>query len=263
MEVDYRAVDEEKESGGGALLHSLQSSTAAVSDSVLPTSSGQQQISKGCTILYKLQQVLIDAPVCTLRCYVAASLAISCAPPRKDLTGEPACELCGRRLRSIKHHRPHGSGRACSPRCKPSKHDAADAASLPSTPLARSHKRTPPDSGKELAITSASPPPAPASLHQQSTWHTHGWYLHSSSRSTRATATSWLQLSCDTELNRWERKRGDFYQHDTSTSLYSTALCHTTVLLILMCMIATCCSCRSRHPPHLFPTLNSRDTRTE
>ena len=62
------------------------------------------------------------------------------------------------------------------------------------------------------AISFAPPPLRPS-------WNTHGTSLRSSSRTSRATATSWLELASDNELNQWEEKRGGFYQHDTAQSL--------------------------------------------
>ena len=62
--------------------------------------------------------LLINAPVGCGMLHVGVPLAISCATARMDSSGEPACELCGRRLRSVKHHRPYGPGRACAPQCK-------------------------------------------------------------------------------------------------------------------------------------------------
>ena len=38
--------------------------------------------------------------------------------PRQTADGHAACERCGRQLSKVKHHRPHGPGRACAPRCK-------------------------------------------------------------------------------------------------------------------------------------------------
>ena len=52
---------------------------------------------------------------------VGAPLAFACAAPRVDSAGEPACELCGRRLRTVKHQHKHGPGHACHPRCKEKK----------------------------------------------------------------------------------------------------------------------------------------------
>jgi hypothetical protein len=168
--------------------------------------------------------VLIDAPVCC-ECLCAGAHLLSAAPAaRVTSAGKPACERCGVQLNRVKHHRPHGAGRACAPRCKSSS-SAADAASLPPTPAARSHKRSAPDSGKQQALSTAPPPPTPTlPLHKQATWHTHGWSLHSSSRISRSTAASWLDLATNDELKGWEEKRGGFWQHDTSTSLPCSVL---------------------------------------
>lgn len=50
--------------------------------------------------------------------WAGAPFALACATPRVDSAGEPACELCGRRLRTVKHQHKHGPGHACHPRCK-------------------------------------------------------------------------------------------------------------------------------------------------
>jgi hypothetical protein len=121
MEVDYRAVDDEKESGGGALLHSPQPLPLSLSESPVLPVAGQQQILQGCTTLYKLKPVLIDAPVCVVSLCVDAPRRDLALTPRRTSTGRAACELCGRELSKVKHHRPHGAGRACTPRCKPLK----------------------------------------------------------------------------------------------------------------------------------------------
>jgi hypothetical protein len=66
-----------------------------------------------------------------------------------DSAGKPACELCGRRLADVKHHRAHGIGRACTPRCKP-RGQVAPIAVAPATaaaqPAANPRKRRGADS---------------------------------------------------------------------------------------------------------------------
>jgi hypothetical protein len=57
-----------------------------------------------------------------------------------DSAGKPACELCGRRLADVKHHRPHGVGRACKKHSIAEKPAPATAAVAESVPV-RSHKR--------------------------------------------------------------------------------------------------------------------------
>ena len=41
-----------------------------------------------------------------------------CPIARVDSSNKPACELCGRRLSTVKHHRAHGVGRARHTQCK-------------------------------------------------------------------------------------------------------------------------------------------------
>ena len=53
-----------------------------------------------------------------------------------DSSGEAACEVCGRRLRTVQHHRPYGAGRACK------KHSISERPS-PATALARSSLSVP------------------------------------------------------------------------------------------------------------------------
>lgn len=68
--------------------------------------------------------MLIDACVSyLLLCLGGTRVSAGCIP-RVDASGWPACELCGRRLSKVKHHRPYGNGRACHPRCKT--HNTAD-----------------------------------------------------------------------------------------------------------------------------------------
>src|SRR4051812_27176750 len=115
MEVDYRAVDEPAESAGVALLPSPQPLSLPPSESASFSSQGQQQIWKDCPTLSRLKLVLIDSPVCALCWYADAPLVSARLTARVDSVGKPACELCGRRLADVKHHRQHGNGRACHP----------------------------------------------------------------------------------------------------------------------------------------------------
>jgi hypothetical protein len=75
--------------------------------------------------------VLISVFVyCALIC-VDGSRSTMGASPRVDPDGQPACELCGRRLSKVKHHRPYGIGRVCHPRC----HDSRSAVDNGEQPL--------------------------------------------------------------------------------------------------------------------------------
>lgn len=135
---------------------------------------------------------------------------------RRTIDGHAACELCGRQLSHIKHHRPFGVGRACSPRCKPFK--------LKVDGATRTHKRpssnspAPPAPGAPLPVAQQTPQVQPP-LHQQSTWSTHAWQLHVSSRTSRAMCGSWLSLMDSGELKGWQEKRGGWFQHETEAAL--------------------------------------------
>jgi len=91
--------------------------------------------------------------------YVAISLVSGGSrAARVDSAGWPACELCGRRLSRVTHHRAHGLGRACHPRCKareqPHKGEAASvAASAP--PVTPRKRRAQSDPGELPAVTAS------------------------------------------------------------------------------------------------------------
>src|SRR4051812_27744674 len=56
---------------------------------------------------------------CFVYCYMYVSVRVILGShSRVDSSGWPACEKCGQRLNRVKHHRAHGNGRACTPRCK-------------------------------------------------------------------------------------------------------------------------------------------------
>jgi hypothetical protein len=86
-----------------------------------------------------------------------------------DSAGEPACELCGRRLRSVKHTRPYGAGQSCHPRCKSANIPtdrmefnsvaaaAVGGAAAATEPLNKKRRRIQSDPGQEKIITSYSP----------------------------------------------------------------------------------------------------------
>jgi hypothetical protein len=76
---------------------------------------------------------------------------------RMDASGlNQLCELCGRRLSKVKHHRAHGPGRACHPRCKPTK-GAAEGTAAALAPITAAPKQ----SRKRRAVSDpGQPPPA-------------------------------------------------------------------------------------------------------
>lgn len=79
--------------------------------------------------------------------YVELSSVPVRSAARVDPSGWPACEKCGRRLTDVKHHRPYGHGRACSPQCK------SHSASTNSTPIS-SGASTPVSSDRVTAARS-------------------------------------------------------------------------------------------------------------
>ena len=103
---------------------------------------------------------------------------------------------------------------------------SAGAAAVP----ARSHKRK--LTGTPAATLAPPPPPPLLSPFQQPLWHSHGWSLRSSSRGSRASAASWLQLAQSDELKNWQEKRGGFWQHDTHQSLVCSFLDEQRVRLL-------------------------------
>jgi hypothetical protein len=96
-----------------------QSSSGSHTDFSQPEQPGQQQIGKGCQSMSTRKLALIDTPVgCVLLC-IGEPFVSLCPAARVDAAGKPACELCGRRLSTVKHTHRHGVGHACHPRCKP------------------------------------------------------------------------------------------------------------------------------------------------
>lgn len=160
---------------------------------------------------------LITAPVSALSLYVGAPCGSLGEPMLQLKPKHTRCVLCNIRLDRVKYTHPHGSGNACHPRCK-----STDIAHPVAHTPVRSHKPLPPVSGQPRSAISIAPPPAPT--HQQLSMATHGWAIHSSTRSSRSTAASWLEMATGDELNRWELKRGGFYQHDTALSLTCSLL---------------------------------------
>lgn len=113
---------------------------------------------------------LTDALVYCTCCFTDAGRAASCAAPRVDPDGQPACERCGRRLSKVKHHRPHSPGRACAPRCKGAKRLSEERAASAERPT-KIHRRTKSEPGQpqqqrlpvattRLRIRAPKPPPS-------------------------------------------------------------------------------------------------------
>ena len=170
-----------------------------------------------------LKLILFDAPVCCVSLSVGAPLRHIAADDMVPSAKRYLCALCHRDLAKVKHKHRHGAGHACHPRCKPSKRVLDPPATVPDPPI-RSHKRSRSDPGKQSQPITHQITTPPIPLHLQSTYPTHGWSFHHSTRASRAAAQSWFELGVSDELKEWEKKRGNFYQHDTSMSLNCSLL---------------------------------------
>jgi hypothetical protein len=162
-------------------------------------------------------------------------MALIGAGPRKDTDGQPVCERCGTRWTRCKGKLyKHGAGKMCS-NCYKLREGirTAPAPPVPSAP-ARSHKCKQPSAPAAPAapVVTLAPPPSLPSLFDRPVFSTHGWALRASTRSTRGTAASWLELAQSDELKQWEVKRGGFYQHDTHPSLTCSFLDEQRVRLL-------------------------------
>ena len=102
--------------------------------------SGQMQRARGCPASSRLKLCLRTPPVVPVYVSAAVSVATIGAKARVDSDGQAACELCGRRLSRVKHHRANGPGRACHPQCKGQKHTVDSTAAPP--PVAPAPKQS-------------------------------------------------------------------------------------------------------------------------
>ena len=161
--------------------------------------------------------------MCCASLYVDAPLVPAGLLSRRDSFGYQLCELCGARLSRVKHHRPHGVGRACKKHSIPEKPSPSIAPVAEAVPV-RSHKRKAGSDPGELlpaaAAVVASPSlPTSSSLFTHSRWLTHQCRITPGSRRARTLVTSLLALLASGELREWEEKRGGFRQHMTHKQL--------------------------------------------
>jgi hypothetical protein len=218
MEVDCRPLDEHKEGDIALLLHAIEHDDGGSTDFSLQPPHGQMQISRLAYSLLPLNPTYSDSPVSVVYCHLGAPLVLRGLSQPVDPTGKPKCALCPTRLSRCKGKLyKHSQGQICQ-RCYDGTRRESRAPSPPPTP-SRSNKRKQIDQGKPqiapaVLIAPPLPPPTP-----QPSFHTHGSSLHPSSRTSRATAVSWLELAFDNELDRWEKKRGGYFQYDTAQSL--------------------------------------------
>ena len=105
-------------------------------------------------------------------CHAAALQHFEAPSARQTSSGKSACELCGRQLGKVKHHRPHGLGRACAPQCKQKKKLVewrADIAAAAAAAVATRKRRATSDPGESpepatsQALTRRVVAPEPAS----------------------------------------------------------------------------------------------------
>ena len=102
---------------------------------------------------------------CFVMLRVPVGLAPAGASARVDPDGQPACELCGRRLSRVKHVHRHGPGHACHPRCKGKQQQSAPAAAAAAVPRQPRKRRAESDPGQLQAaptLTRRVTPPKPA-----------------------------------------------------------------------------------------------------
>jgi hypothetical protein len=134
--------------------------------------AGQSQMRVECDVQCcpRCNSVHVVLPCRAHCCVQAVSTFPLVSTARLDPSGWPACELCGRRLSTVKHHRAYGPGRACHPRCKPQGKAAQDAAvsaaaaAAPLTPRKRraeSHPGELPAQATPPALTRRVTPPSP------------------------------------------------------------------------------------------------------
>jgi hypothetical protein len=176
--------------------------------------------------------------VSPLHGWIGAPLVLSCSSPRKDSSGWPACEDCGRRLSTCKGklHK-SGNGKICQS-CY-DKHRGKVATAAPVAPLIRLPSPQP------TAAMDIAPPPSPISkllhtqtvlppllLHDSPTYYSYLWSLHRSSRQSNVLSTGWGELIKSGELKAWEEKRGKFWQMDAEKELECSHMDQLRVSLV-------------------------------
>jgi hypothetical protein len=111
-------------------------------------------------MMYNVVQTVYTHIVFALTCSVVGieiSQREHAPAPRVTSNGRAACQLCGRELSKVNHHRPSGPGRACAPRCKPQKHTlerVEEQRSHSTERPAKKQRRSKSDPGQPLPIAS-------------------------------------------------------------------------------------------------------------
>jgi len=219
MELELSTIDSTAVDAATAAAATAMSD---LSDQTPPTIAGQLQIWRLVHLCAPLVLMLDDAHESCAHCCVGAPHVNVCSGPRVDSAGWPACQLCGRRLSTVKGKlHLHPPGKICHS-CymktqRPS--SAVDVASTTPATSVRSHKRkAESDPGQLLSFATAVAafhPPVPLSLFTHSRWLTHQCRITPGSRRSRTLVRSWLALIASGEMREWEEKRGGFWQHVT------------------------------------------------
>ena len=103
---------------------------------------------------------------CSYLC-IGGGHVIACLKPRRDAAGCAACELCGKRLNTVKHIRPHGPGFVCKKHPVAKKDSSAAAAVAPGAAAAAGAAAAPaatPAAGAAASAHLASPAVVSAGL---------------------------------------------------------------------------------------------------
>jgi len=115
----------------------------------------------------------------------------------------------------VKHHRPHGVGRACRSHEKDPRR-AAPASTPAATTPARSHKRAKPADPSSVVLT-PSPPPltpvVPTSLHDRNSWMEQGWKMVRGNHSRVSVMQNWHQLVTSKQpggFEQWKEMRAQY-----------------------------------------------------
>jgi hypothetical protein len=220
MDVDYRAVDEQKESSGGAHLLAPEEAGGSLIDSPRQPAHGQRAISMLDYHLLPQCSVVSDAPVCALSPSPGALLVSPCPPQPVDTSGKPICAGCPTRLCNCRGKLyDTDKGQICQ-RCYNIRRRGPPARST-TTPPARSHKRA------SFDTPASAPPPATHTLHDRASWEPQGWQFVRGDKLRIAMSQDWLDLVTSTEpggCQNWREMRAQFFEHNMRQPVSNPAL---------------------------------------
>lgn len=194
MEFELSTIDSTAVDSATAAAASAMSDLSDLAPSAI---AGQLQRWRLAHPFPPLSLMLYDAHGSCAHCCVGALLADACLRPRVDSDGRPACELCGRRLSTVKGKlHLHPPGKICQ-KCYDNTRRPSSAPVAEVVPV-RSHKRKAgSDPGQALpaatAVVASLLPLAPLSLFAHSRWLTHQCRITPSSRRSRTPVHSWQE----------------------------------------------------------------------